>query len=152
VKLKTPRWWYARPGSHLPVARVAFTPLSWIWSWATARRIAKGASVDPGVPVICVGNLTIGGTGKTPVVRELVRGLRAGGVEAVALSRGYGGKLKGPILVDPKVHTAADVGDEPLMLAKDFPVWISRDRAAGAQAAVEAGAKAIVMDDGHQNA
>jgi tetraacyldisaccharide 4'-kinase len=88
----------------------------------------------------------VGGTGKTPIVREIAR--RLGGA---VLSRGYGGALAGPVRVDPAQHAAADVGDEPLMLARDLPVWVARDRAAGAQAAAEAGARCIVMDDGHQN-
>ncbi|HEY0649209.1 tetraacyldisaccharide 4'-kinase [Phenylobacterium sp.] len=146
MKLATPRWWYARDGKASPVLRGLLTPLSWLWAAETARRIAAGRPVDPGVPVICVGNLTMGGTGKTPVVRELAR--RLGGH---VLSRGYGGSEAGPLQVDPARHTAAQVGDEPLMLAQDLPVWIARDRAAGAKAAAEAGAKVVVMDDGHQN-
>jgi tetraacyldisaccharide 4'-kinase len=131
--------------------RILLRPLSWIWAAATARRVAKAPACDPGVPVISVGGLTVGGTGKTPVARALLRRLRDGGLDAYALSRGYGGRLSGPVRVDPAVHAAADVGDEPLMLAQDFPVWISRDRAAGAKAAVAAGAKALVLDDAHQN-
>ncbi|OHB29248.1 MAG: tetraacyldisaccharide 4'-kinase [Phenylobacterium sp. RIFCSPHIGHO2_01_FULL_69_31] len=146
MKLATPRWWYSRDGKAGAVARLLLWPLSLVWTAATARRIARGRPVDPGVPVICVGNLTVGGTGKTPIVREIARGL--GGA---VLSRGYGGALAGPVLVDPARHTAADVGDEPLMLAQDLPVWVARDRAAGALAAARAGAKVIVMDDGHQN-
>jgi tetraacyldisaccharide 4'-kinase len=151
MSLKTPRWWYAQPGSHRPFAHTLLKPLSLIWASATASRLRRGKPVDPGAPVICIGNLTVGGTGKTPVSREIVLRLRRAGVEAQLLSRGYGGRLKGPTRVDGTVHTAADVGDEPLMLARDFPVWVSRDRPAGAEAAVAAGAQAIVMDDGHQN-
>jgi tetraacyldisaccharide 4'-kinase len=151
VKLATPRWWYARHGAPAPVTRLLLRPLSWAWAAATARRIARATPADPGAPVICVGNLTLGGTGKTPAAREILRRLRAAGLDAHALSRGYGGRLKGPLRVDPAAHTAADVGDEPLMLAADLPVWIARDRAAGARAAAQAGAQAVVMDDGHQN-
>ena len=151
MKLKTPRWWYVRERAPGLVARTLLRPVSWIWAWRTAQRIASAEPVDPGVPVICVGNLTVGGTGKTPVVRELLRRLTARGVEAHALSRGHGGRLPGPLRVDAQVHAAADVGDEPLMLARDYPVWIARDRPAGAAAAVDAGAGVIVMDDGHQN-
>jgi tetraacyldisaccharide 4'-kinase len=151
MKLATPRWWYVRRGAPAPVTRLLLRPLSWIWAAVTARRIARATPVDPGPPVICVGNLTVGGTGKTPVAREILRRLRAAGVDAHALSRGYGGRLKGPLRVDPAVHTAADVGDEPLMLAADLPVWIARDRTSGARAAAQAGAQTIVMDDGHQN-
>ena len=151
MRLDTPRWWYLRRNAPAPVARTLLRPLSWIWAWAGARRIARSRPLDPGAPVICVGNLTMGGAGKTPVVREILRRLRRNGVEAHALSRGHGGRLQGPLRVDPARHAAADVGDEPLMLARDGPAWISRDRAAGAVAAVAAGAQAVVMDDGHQN-
>lgn len=146
MKLSTPRWWYSRDGKTGAVARLLLWPISLIWAAATAHRIAGGRPVDPGVPVICVGNLTVGGTGKTPVVREIARRMNG-----AVLSRGYGGALAGPVQVDPARHDAAQVGDEPLMLAQDVPVWISRDRAAGAQAAARAGAQVIVMDDGHQN-
>jgi tetraacyldisaccharide 4'-kinase len=155
MKLSTPEWWYvrgltARQGG-MPTIRAVLTPASWIWAAATARRIALGRPVDPGVPVICVGNVTMGGAGKTPVVRALAQRLAARGKSVHLLSRGYGGRLEGPVRVDPAVHTAADVGDEPLMLAGEFPVWVARDRAAGAFAAAQAGAQVIVMDDGHQN-
>lgn len=147
MKLRTPRWWYMREGAPAPVTRALLRPPSWLWAWATARRIARATPADPGVPVVCVGNLTVGGVGKTPVVRALA--LRLSG--AHGLSRGYGGKLAGPVRVDPAVHTVADVGDEALMLARDFPMWVARDRAGGARAAAEAGARVVVMDDGHQN-
>jgi tetraacyldisaccharide 4'-kinase len=151
MKLSTPRWWYARDGRSGRVLRTLLKPVSWIWSWATARRIAAGQPVDPGIPVICVGNVTVGGVGKTPIVRELLVQLTRHGLKAHGLSRGHGGRLKGPVQVDPDLHTAADVGDEPLMLAQDFPVWVAADRAAGVKAAADAGAQVVVMDDGHQN-
>jgi len=151
MKLGTPRWWYVRHGGPAPLTRALLTPISWVWAAATARRIARAIPTEVGAPVICVGNITMGGAGKTPIVRELLLTLARRGVEAHGLSRGYGGRLKGPVRVDPARHTAADVGDEPLMLAQDFPMWIARDRAAGAIAASAAGAGAIVMDDGHQN-
>lgn len=151
MKLPTPRWWYVREGAPAPVTRALLRPISWIWAAVTARRIASVAPVDVGVPVICVGNLTAGGTGKTPVVAELLRRFAANGLAAHGLSRGYGGSLDGPIRVDPQIHTAAKVGDEPLMLAASAKIWIARDRVAGAKAAVAAGAQVIVMDDGHQN-
>ena len=151
MKLSTPRWWYSRDRRVMPVTRALLTPPSWIWAAVTARRLARAKPEDPGRPVICVGNLTLGGTGKTPVVRAVAERLAAHGVSVHLLSRGYGGRLKGPTRVDPARHTARDVGDEPLMLARDWPVWVGRDRAAAARAAVSAGAEAIVMDDGHQN-
>lgn len=151
MKLGTPRWWYVKSGGPAPLTRALLTPISWLWAASTARRIAKTIPTEVAAPVICVGNVTMGGAGKTPIVRELLLTLTRRGVEAHGLSRGYGGKLKGPVRVDPASHTAAEVGDEPLMLAQDFPMWVARDRAAGAIAASAAGAGAIVMDDGHQN-
>ncbi len=85
------------------------------------------------------------------MAREIATRLRLSGVEAHLLLAGYGGRLKGPLRVDPALHTATDVGDEALMLANDAPVWVARDRAAGARAAAQAGAEVIIMDDGHQN-
>ena len=151
MKLNTPRWWYDRERRHAPMTRLLLKPLSWIWAAVTARRLARAEPEDPGAPVISVGNLTVGGSGKTPVAREALRLLREAGIDAHALSRGYGGRLKGPVQVDLAVHTAADVGDEPLMLALGGPAWIARDRVAGARAAVAAGAGAVVLDDAHQN-
>nr|WP_316629739.1 tetraacyldisaccharide 4'-kinase [uncultured Brevundimonas sp.] len=151
MKLNTPRWWYVRDSNHARMTRTVLKPLGWLWAGVTARRIARAAPVDPGCAVVSVGNLTVGGSGKTPVAREILRLLRAADVEAQGLSRGYGGRLEGPVRVDPAAHTADDVGDEPLMLAQGSPVWIARDRVAGARAAVADGALALVLDDGHQN-
>jgi tetraacyldisaccharide 4'-kinase len=135
----------------MPVTRALLRPLSWIWAFATARRLRLGAVSDPGAPVICVGNLTMGGSGKTPIVRALTRFLLAEGCAAHIVSRGHGGRLTGPVKVDCEAHTAGQVGDEPLMMARDAPVWVARDRAAAAAAAAAAGAQVIVMDDGFQN-
>nr|WP_313417051.1 tetraacyldisaccharide 4'-kinase [Brevundimonas diminuta] len=151
MKLNTPRWWYSRDRRHAPMTRMMLKPASWLWAGVTARKIARATPVDPGAAVISIGNLTVGGSGKTPVARETLRLLRAQGIEAAALSRGYGGRLEGPVRVDLNQHTAADVGDEPLMLAQDAPAWIARDRVAGARAAAADGAAALVLDDGHQN-
>ena len=151
MRLATPRWWYARGPRTPSISRALLTPVAWIWAGLTARRIARTVPTDPSVPVICVGNLTLGGAGKTPVVRELLRLLADQGLHAHGLSRGHGGRLGGPIQVDPARHTAADVGDEPLMLARDLPIWVARDRLAGARAAARAGARMVVMDDGFQN-
>lgn len=146
----TPRWWYSETGGSLAL-KILLTPISWIWTRASAQRMARAEPIDVGVPVICVGNLTVGGAGKTPVAREVLRRLRLRGVQAHGLSRGYGGRLDGPVRVEPSFHGAADVGDEPLMLANDGPMWVARDRVLGAKAAKAAGAGAVVLDDGHQN-
>jgi len=151
MKLSTPRWWYERDRRHGVVARFLLQPLGWVWSAATARRIARTQPVDTGRTVISIGNLTVGGSGKTPVAMEVLRLLRDAGVEAHALSRGYGGRLEGPVRVDLDSHAATEVGDEPLMLAQHAPAWVARDRVEGAQAAVAGGAQALVLDDAHQN-
>ena len=155
MKLSTPQWWYVRDLSArrggMGTIRAVLTPISWIWAAVTARRIARATPADPGVPVICIGNVTVGGAGKTPVVRATAERLAARGHAVHLLSRGFGGRLEGPVRVDPQRHASTEVGDEPLMLAREFPVWVARDRAAGAKAAAQAGAQVIVMDDGHQN-
>ncbi|GBQ92128.1 tetraacyldisaccharide 4'-kinase [Asaia krungthepensis NRIC 0535] len=116
----------------------------------TFRALRATPSLSP-VPVLCCGNLTVGGTGKTIIVRDLAQRLVARGERPHILSRGYGGHLKGPLCVDPLHHTARDVGDEPYMLAREFPVWIGANRAETALLAAEAGATCLVMDDGLQN-
>jgi tetraacyldisaccharide 4'-kinase len=148
---RTPQAWYRREGSGFRTGRLVLVPLSWIWAALTARRLRRTRAVDPGAPIICVGNLTLGGSGKTPIVRALAARLSAEGQAVHILMRGHGGRARGPLRVDPTLHDAAAVGDEALMLSGEAPVWIARDRVAGAQAAVAAGASVIVMDDGHQN-
>lgn len=151
MKLSTPQWWYRRDPRHGRLWRLALRPLSWIWAGVTARRLARTPAFDPGIPVISVGNLTVGGSGKTPVAQTLLEQLARKGRAAHALSRGYGGRLEGPLRVAPARHGADDVGDEPLLLAASAPAWIARDRAAGARAAAESGAEVLVLDDAHQN-
>jgi tetraacyldisaccharide 4'-kinase len=96
MKLPTPRWWYLREGRPGPVLHLLLKPLSWVWAAATARRIARGRAVDPGVPVICVGNLTLGGTGKTPVVAALARRLSDADWRPAILSRDQHGPPQAP--------------------------------------------------------
>lgn len=127
------------------------SPLGALYAAATARRVARGGRRLE-VPVICVGNLSAGGTGKTPVVMALIERLAARGAAAQVVSRGHGGSLIGPVRVDPSRHSAGEVGDEPLLLAAFAPVWVSKDRGAGAEAAAADGAEVVLLDDGFQSA
>jgi tetraacyldisaccharide 4'-kinase len=145
--MQPPGFWF-RPTS---LVAGLLSPLGGLYAAATARRVAQTARYAPDVPVICVGNLNIGGTGKTPTVIALVQMLQAMGVAVHVLSRGYGGRLKGPVQVIERTHSAEDVGDEPLLMAAFAPVWVGRDRAASARAAAAAGAEALILDDGFQD-
>lgn len=126
-------------------------PFGKIYGAVTKWRLKHTTPTSVSVPVISVGNLTVGGTGKTPIVRDLTARLRALGHQPAVILRGYGGKLKGPVQVDPYEHGVVEVGDEALIHATDGVTWVSRHRAAGAHAAIGEGATAIVLDDAHQH-
>ena len=125
--------------------------MSWIYGRTVAWKRDHAIPHRPRAKVVCVGNLTAGGTGKTPIAIAVARALIARGTRPVILSRGYGGRMKGPAVVDPAHDTANETGDEALLLAAAAPVVVARDRRAGAVRADEEGADVIVMDDGHQN-
>ena len=144
--MREPAFWY-RPRSP---QSLLLSPLGALYGAITARRMAR-EGVDAGIPVICVGNYHVGGAGKTPTVLALTKLLRELGETPVVLSRGYGGRLQGPVMVDRMRHVAADVGDEPLMMARDVPVAVARDRLEGVILAKSQGATVILMDDGFQN-
>lgn len=146
--MRAPGFWYdTSPGWRAQMLR----PLGAIYAAGTARRLAQGPREKLSIPVVCVGNINAGGTGKTPTVIAVLDYLRGLYHEPHVVSRGYGGTLEGLVRVDPARHTAAQVGDEPLLLAAFAEVWVARDRTAGARAAEEAGASVIVLDDGFQN-
>ena len=144
--MREPAFWH-RPKSwksHL------LSPLAALYGAIAAQRLRR-KGFDAGVPVLCVGNYHVGGAGKTPAVLALAKILRELGETPVVLSRGYGGQLRGPVMVDTSRHTAEKVGDEPLMMASRVPVVVARDRVDGVAMARSQRASVIVMDDGFQN-
>lgn len=144
--MREPAFWQ-RPGSWK--SRL-LQPLAGLYGAIAAHRLDR-EGLRAGVPVVCVGNYHLGGAGKTPTVLALAGILRELGEMPVVVSRGYGGTQRGPVTVDPSVHTAADVGDEPVMLAAHVPVVVARSRVEGVAPAKSRGASVIVMDDGFQN-
>ena len=147
--MRAPAFWW-RPPRHPGLLPRLLAPLGWLYAAGTARRLRR-PGYRPRVPVICVGNLTAGGAGKTPTVIALVERLATRGHKVHVVSRGYGGRLQGPVRVQETRHSAGDVGDEPLLLSAFAPVWVARDRAAGVRAAEAAGAEVILLDDGFQS-
>ena len=145
--MRPPLFWYRDKG----LLSFLLAPLGAIYAAATARRVRQGPKHHATVPVICVGNINAGGTGKTPTAIALIQRLTEMGHSPHIVSRGYGGALDGPVLVAPNKHRANDVGDEPLLLAEFTATWVSKDRAAGVKAAEDAGASVILLDDGFQN-
>ena len=145
IFMRAPDFWKSRG-----ILALLLAPLGWLYGLSVALKARGARPYKAGVPVICVGNLTAGGSGKTPVAMAVAQALRARGGDVFFLTRGYGGSAEGPLLVSQR-QTAALVGDEALLLARTAPTVMSKNRAAGAVFAVKHGATAIVMDDGHQN-
>ncbi|HTN40319.1 MAG TPA: tetraacyldisaccharide 4'-kinase [Asticcacaulis sp.] len=152
MAIKTPDWWYKKNAAGAPWWRPVLWPLSLVWRGVNVLKAANARPYRSSLFVISIGNLTLGGSGKTPIAGALLDLLAP---EATGLSRGHGGSLIGPINVDPGMHTAAEVGDEPLLLAQDHPFVIARDRAAGLRLIEKRRKKAkptiAVVDDAHQN-
>ncbi len=143
--MKAPAFWWGKPGS----ASALLSPIAAIYGAVAAWRLAQPGT-SAGIPVICIGNPTVGGAGKTPTAIAVARLLIAAGETPMFLTRGYGGSLAGPATVTTE-HAAAQVGDESLLLARFAPTIVAHDRVAGARIARERGASVIVMDDGFQN-
>lgn len=148
--MRPPAFWTLEP-RRFSLGRVAFSPLGWLYGGVTARRVAQPATYTAEVPVLCIGNLNAGGTGKTPTAIALIQYLQAKGLTPHVISRGYGGSAKDLTRVDERKHSAREVGDEPMLLAAFAPTWVCADRTKAARAAQEAGADLILMDDGFQN-
>jgi tetraacyldisaccharide 4'-kinase len=144
--MREPGFWHGPASLNAHLLR----PLAALYGAVAAQRLRR-KGLQAGIPVLCVGNYHVGGAGKTPTVLALGKLLRELGETPVVLSRGYGGKLRGPVRVDPVRHAASDVGDEPLMLAGALPVVVSRKRADGVPLARAQGATVILMDDGFQS-
>jgi len=143
--MRAPDFWRRRG-----IVSTVLAPLGAVYGASVAWKASHGSPYRAKARVVCVGNLTAGGSGKTPVALAIGARLKAKGVRVFFLTRGYGGSEGGPLEVTPS-HTAAQVGDEALLLARSAPTIVVRDRAAGAALADEKGAQIIVMDDGHQN-
>ena len=147
TRYRAPAFWWRRRS----LAGLALSPLGSAYGRVSGRRMAAGPGVSVGVPIICVGNLVIGGAGKTPTAIEVANVCRQLRLNPGFLSRGYGGREAGPVLVSHAIHTASDVGDEPLLLARHAPTVVAADRPSGAKLLASIGVDVIIMDDGFQN-
>jgi tetraacyldisaccharide 4'-kinase len=144
--VRAPEFW-----AHQGLVPTLLAPLAALYEAIGAARQLLATPWRAPVPVICIGNLVAGGAGKTPVALSLSALLNELGHQPHIVMRGYGGSLAGPVRVDPARHGARDVGDEALLLARAAPCFVSRNRVAGARAAIAAGAKLVLLDDGFQN-
>lgn len=143
--MRAPDFWRKRGAAARLLA-----PLGALYGLSVKLKSRFSSPFDPGIPVICVGNLTAGGSGKTPIAIAIAEVLRARGLKPYFLTRGYGGTERGPVLAT-RAHSAAQMGDEALLLARHAPAIVAADRAAGARLARDRGADVLIMDDGHQN-
>ena len=140
--MRAPGFWYT--GGPLSVA---LAPLGSVWAAGARLRASLGHPARAPLPVVCVGNLVVGGAGKTPVAISLANRLPG----AHLIARGHGGSLAGPVMVELERHDHREVGDEALLTARVAPTWVARDRLAGACAAAAQGARCVILDDGYQD-
>jgi tetraacyldisaccharide 4'-kinase len=138
-------WW----GRHNPVG-YALAPLGVLYGRVAERRM-DGAGVSAGIPVICIGNPIVGGAGKTPTALAVADACRQLRLSPGFLTRGYGGRETGPLVVSSAIHSARDVGDEALLLEQSAPTVVSVHRPSGAKLLASLGVDIVVMDDGFQN-
>jgi tetraacyldisaccharide 4'-kinase len=148
--MRAPEFWNSRSGSPTGYAAL-LSPLGALYARIVRFRRARADPFRPNACILCVGNLTVGGSGKTPIAIALGRLLTARGKKIVFLTRGYGGRLRGPVQVNPARHSADDIGDEALLLVTQGTTIVARNRAAGARLADSMRADAVIMDDGFQN-
>lgn len=155
MAFKTPRFWHSKKGTGGYVLGALLAPFSIFYALILRlrQRLQSSEPLDPKIPVLCVGNLVAGGSGKTPTALALCDLVRREGIARapVFLTRGYGGSLAGPVQVDPVTHTAKEVGDEALLLARRAPTIVCRNRAEGARIAQALGPDLLILDDGFQN-
>lgn len=150
--MRAPAFWNQTHGrAAAPLTRTLLLPISWAYAAIANWRYGKVKPEKLSVPVLCIGNISLGGTGKTPLALALAQALIVQGKNPAFITRGHGGSEVGPTKVDPARHGFADVGDEALLLAEIAPVFVGRDRLAAAKAAIATGAGCLIMDDGFQN-
>lgn len=145
---EAPPFWWEKSGWQA----WALAPFSFLYGKVAGRRMKRSRRASVPVPVICIGNFTVGGAGKTPTAIAIARAATAKGLKPGFLSRGYGGTLDVTTRVDAEHHRSVDVGDEPLLLAREAITVISRKRVDGAKRLVDEGVDLIIMDDGFQSA
>lgn len=149
--MKFPKFWLKQSKAKFVDISVLFAPLSLLWKFFSYLSTLFGKNEIMPIPVVCVGNITLGGNGKTPTVIKFFQLLRNLGYNPHIVSRGYKSKLKGPLLVCSQTNSHIEVGDEPLMLATYGPTWVSRERSLGIKSAAKANADIVILDDGFQN-
>ncbi len=150
---KTPSFWYPQSPEQLSLQARSLKPISWLYKFGFRLHQGSVKAQKAHIPVICIGNLSAGGTGKTPTCISFMRHVKDAGIakNPFFLIRGYGGAERGPLIVDLEKHNAWDVGDEPLILARHASTIISADRYEGTNLAALNGADLVIMDDGLQN-